>query len=330
MLNELTLWPQKLTDGQTLAQDFFEQYAGMLPKSVKKIVFVGMGGSGIAGRIMKTFLDKQPDLETLTVSSPSLPAHVTSDCLAIVISYSGNTWETVSVLEQLVEKNIPTMVLAHGGKAIEIAESKNVPFAMLPSSLTPRSALGNFLGFLCKFFELKGVCDGAKLLAEWTSAAEKYIPLFTEAGYFKDFLQRENLAEYFHVWGVTEDTAGVAYRANTQFNENSKVDSVYSEYPELAHNLLVGVTGTSGNPFVVLFHTDFLSASLERGIAGMCDILKENGVILYKPPILGDTFSCQLFSMILWSDFASYYLGKARGIDIERVKVIEELKKRQK
>jgi len=330
MLKELSLWSQKLNDGQALAQEFLKKYADRVPSQVKKLVFVGMGGSGIAGRIMKTLLDKKTGIETIAISSSVLPLYIDTQSLAIVVSYSGNTWETVSVLEHLVERGIPTIVLAHGGKALEIAQAKELPFAVLPESLTPRSALGNFLGFLPPLFEYFGILDGSSLVEGWKAAADKYIPLFIESSYFKDFLERENVYEFFHVWGVTGDSDGVAYRANTQFNENSKIDSVYSDYPELAHNLLVGVTGTSSNPFVVLFHTDYLSPSLESGIAGMCEILKENGVILYKPPILGDTFESQLFTMVLWADFASYYLGKERGVDIERVKVIEELKKRQK
>ncbi len=63
-----------------------------------------MGGSGIAGRIIKTFLDKKSGIPSFVIESTSLPEFVDTDTLAIVVSYSGNTWETVDVLEELVQK----------------------------------------------------------------------------------------------------------------------------------------------------------------------------------------------------------------------------------
>jgi len=331
MLQELNLWGEKVRDGVALAQDFYQDFGSRLAKHPKKILFVGMGGSGIAGRIMKVFFDNKTDMRTEVITTPVLPAYVSTDSLAFVISYSGNTWETISVLESLTQKHVPTVVLAHGGKAISIAQNNNMPYVILPESLTPRSSLGTFLGFLAQLSSQMGFIDGEKMVAELLKTIDIYVPLFTETGYFAQFIDMVNDYDLVHVWGISGDSSAVAYRAATQFNENAKLSAVYSEYPELAHNLLVGITGkTQQKPIVILFQTDFLPGNTLSALNGMCDILKKNKVILYKPPVLGDTFYSQLFSMILWGDFASYYLGKERGVDIEAVAVIEELKKKQK
>jgi len=55
----------------------------------------------------------------------------------------------------------------------------------------------------------------------------------------------------FHVWGVAGDSDSVAFRVQTQFNENSKVQAVTSQLPELCHNLLVGFTEEKQNVFVL-------------------------------------------------------------------------------
>ncbi len=328
MLKEIALWPQKLQEGLQLAKDFMNRYESRIPKHIKKIAFVGMGGSGIAGRIVKTFLDRKEGLSTYVVDSSELPENIGTDTLAVVISYSGNTWETLSVLSQLAERFIPTLVLAHGGPAVEICEKKNIPFALVPASVAPRAALGHFLGFLLGVFNVLGLMEGDRKVEAFCRHAELYMLKFEDVQFFKEFLSVVNGYDFFHVWGVSGSSAAFAYRAQTQFNENAKVQAVFSAFPELNHNLINGFDFFKVNPCVVFCHTNFLPVNLLGAIDATSEILKEKGVVLYKPPVFGNTLEEQLFNIILWSDFASYHLGKARGVAIEDVKIIERLKEK--
>lgn len=330
MLKELTLWPQKLREGRQLALDFIATYKTRLPKNIKKIAFVGMGGSGIAGRIVKTFLDTKEGISTYIVDSCDIPAAIGTDTLAIVISYSGNTWETLDALSQLTARFVPTVVLAHGGKVIEYAEKKNIPFALVPESRSPRSALGSFLGFLLIIFDALGLLAGARKVEAFCRHAECYIPKFEDECFFKEFLEVVHGHDFFHVWGISASSAAFAYRAQTQFNENSKVQAVYSIFPELNHNLINGFEKFTHTPCVIFFVTDFLSVNLQAAIASTSEILQEKRVVLYKPPVFGDTLEVQLFNIVLWSDFASYYLGNVRDIEIEDVRIIQRLKEKLK
>lgn len=331
MLKELSLWTHKIKEGMQLADGFYQAHGAALPKNIKKIVFVGMGGSGVAGRIMTTFLKQKSAVAACVVDSPCLPVRADAQTLAIVMSYSGNTWETLDILDELTQKFVPTIVLSHGGQAAQTAELKGLPLALLPESLTPRSALGNFLGFLGVLFDELGILPaGRALAAGWAHDAQIYVPLFTESSYFKDFLEIADNHDFFHIWGITGDSGMSAYRATTQFNENAKVQAVFSQFPELAHNLMVGFEHFKVSPLVLFFYTDFLPVHMSIAIQTMSEILGEKRVVLYKPPIFGDTFESQVFNMILWADFASYHLGHTRGINVERVQIIEELKKRQK
>jgi glucose/mannose-6-phosphate isomerase len=329
MLKELSLWETKLTEGLQLAQSFYADHATRLPKNITKIAFVGMGGSGIAGRIFKTFLELRSPICPILVESSTLPTSVDTKTLAIVMSYSGNTWETLDVLDQLTAKFIPTLVIAHGGKAIKTAEAKGLPFILMPDSLTPRSSLGHSLGFLGGLFDLMGLLPSKAWVDGWVQDAIKYVPALVEPSFFKDFLSISNGCDWFHVWGVAGDSAAAAYRATTQFNENSKIQAVFNTFPELAHNLLVGVGQAKTPPFILCFYTDFLTLHMAGALQAVTEILKEKRAILYKSPVLGDTFESQVFTAILWADFASYHFAKARGVEVEPVQIIDEFKKRQ-
>lgn len=331
MLDEITLWPKKLKDGCDIAHNFHYEHKSQLPKNIKKILFVGMGASGIAGRIIKTFLDKRSKLPSFILETPDIPAFVETDTLAIVTSYSGNTWETVTALNELVEKKIPTIALSSGGEVAAIAERENIPFILLPESKVPRAALGNFLGILLTLLDLMDVLDGKKILESFQKQLDVYLPKFEEdTHYFNDFLDHVEGCESFHVWGVSGDSAAFAYRAQTQFNENAKVQAVTSCFPELNHNLIVGFTDCKNSPLVLFFYTQFLTPELCKACDQIGDLLKKRGVNLYKVPILGDTWEEQLFHIILWSDFASTYLAKARGVEAAATELIDELKKRLK
>jgi glucose/mannose-6-phosphate isomerase len=329
MIREFQLWPQKLQEGLDLAHNFHFEHGTLLPKGIKKIAFFGMGGSGIAGRIIKTILDKKCSIPSFVVDSPELPAFIDTDTFAVVVSYSGNTWETVAALEKLVEKFVPTLVIAHGGKALEIAEGKNIPHIVVPQSETPRTALGYFLSIILGLFDLMGITTtGKEIIASCIEHAERYIPKFEDKGHFIDFLDMAEGHDWFHVWGIQGDSAPCAYRAQTQFNENSKVQAVTSFFPELNHNLLTSFTLNKEKSLVVMVYTDFLPAQTCIAIDAMSEILHEQGIMLYKQPVLGDTWEKQLFYLILWADFASYYLAEKRGVDAKAIPLIDALKER--
>jgi glucose/mannose-6-phosphate isomerase len=326
MLKELALWPQKLKEGVRLAKDFVGRYEAMIPRHITNIVFVGMGGSGIAGRIIKTFIDRKSAISACVIDSCDLPANIGVNTLAIVVSYSGNTWETLAVLSQLSERFIPTIVLASGGKAVEYAEKKNIPFVLIPQAAAPRAALGYFLGFIVELLDMLNLLHDAPKIDVLCRHAELYMPKFEDEQFFKKFLCAVSGYDFFHIWGISGLSGAFAYRAQTQFNENSKVQAVYSSFPELTHNLINGFEKFDKNPCVIFFTLDFLPVTLSKAVEAACEILHQKGVVLYKPPVLGNTLEEQLFNIILWSDYASYYLGKARGIDVEGVKIITALK----
>lgn len=330
MLQDIARWQEKLVAGSHLGKSFYAQYAPRLPQKIKKIAFVGMGGSGIAGRLVKTLLDKQTSVISIIIEGTYIPGHIDQDTLVMVTSYSGNTWETVEVLKELIKRQIPTIVIAHGGRALELAKAHDIPWIHAPASASPRSALGSFLGILLAFFDACGVLKGDQMLQDFTKHLDHYLATVSSRAHYDDFLKLAAGREFFHIWGVSGDSSACAYRTQTQFNENSKIQAVSLNFPELCHNVIVGFTQTATKPLVLLFYTDFLSQNLKKAVAATEELLLRKGVALYKPPILGDTFERQLFHMVLWADFASCYLGQVNGVDLEPVILIDELKEEHK
>ncbi len=330
MFEELVAWPKKLQKGADLATTFYTtQTAELVPKQLSGIAFFGMGASGIGGRIVKTILDRECRIPSYVVDSTVLPAYFNNNMLAIVISYSGNTWEMVEVFEELREKNIPMLVLTHNGTLKEQCQKHHVPVIEIPQSLTPRSALGLFLGVLLTLLDHWQLMNGKQILQDIIGFFEKNRAYYAEKSTYNDFLDQVRDQELFYLFGVSSDSDAVVVRAQTQFNENSKLPVVSGNMTEVCHNLIEGMGGVKNPPRVVFASTDYVPVGVLRSVKALHDVLAKQGVSLYKMPILGDNWIEQFFHILFWSDFASWYLGKERNVDMVPVPMIEQLKLKQ-
>lgn len=326
MLHEIKQWQQKLEKGWLLGESFIRKQPLPVPLPSQKIVFVGLGGSGIPGTIFKTFLDRQPHLLSWVIDSPDVPAAIGPDCRALVMSYSGNTWETIAACKVLHARQVPMIIISYGGILREIALKENIPFIQLPECSAPRAALGYFLGLLCSLAQAASWLEGKALFDAWVEHCELFGSGYENKEQYQEFLRIAHHRSFFHLWGVRGDSAAVAYRAQTQFNENSKVQSIAAIFPELCHNLMVGFTKSVDTPLIVLMMTDYLSLQLRQGLQAATTVLEHHNVALYAVPMQGHSWEGQLLHCIIWADFASYYLGLARGVEVAPVTIIDELK----
>ena len=82
---------------------------------ITHIVFAGMGGSGAIGDIFYSILSKAKIHVTL-VKGYHLPSTVNSETLIVATSISGNTEETLSVLELATNTKAKIVAFSSGGK----------------------------------------------------------------------------------------------------------------------------------------------------------------------------------------------------------------------
>lgn len=78
----------------------------------RHVIIAGMGGSGIAGDLVKLFVNKIP---VFSVKYSQLPKFANSRSLVFVVSYSGDTDETVQIYYEARKKNAQVIVITSGG-----------------------------------------------------------------------------------------------------------------------------------------------------------------------------------------------------------------------
>ncbi len=212
-----------------------------LPKSnnIKNIFICGMGGSGISGNYIQ-ILNKTKI--NIILNKKYFLGNLPDDSLAIVISYSGNTEETISMLKELLNHNIKPHIISSGGKMAIIAKDNFLPFYQLPQGLQPRVAfpyiLGKLYGLTQNLLELPIITSELKnriiSSSEFIFNEEKQAKL---NNYSKLFLNKMPII-------LSSDlTSAVGLRFRCQLNENSKLTAMNYELPEFSHNGIVGFDG---------------------------------------------------------------------------------------
>jgi glucose/mannose-6-phosphate isomerase len=83
---------------------------------VTSIVFAGMGGSAIAGDVLRTLAREPPHRSGRRQPGPVLPVFCGPHTLVICSSYSGNTAETLAAYADARERGCRIVAIASGGE----------------------------------------------------------------------------------------------------------------------------------------------------------------------------------------------------------------------
>src|SRR3989337_2268487 len=102
MRRRLSDFPRQCEEAESLAKSLEFPFSS---EDVENVVISGMGGSAIGGDILISYLRENLKIPAIVNRNYSLPAFVNEKTLAIVISYSGNTGETLARVFSLDRKS---------------------------------------------------------------------------------------------------------------------------------------------------------------------------------------------------------------------------------
>lgn len=302
-------------------------------REITKVVVAGMGGSALAALLAKSWLQKELTIPIEVVRTYDLPAYVDYNTLVIASSYSGNTEETLSGLEEARKKSAQIGIISAGGKLIEAAEADNIAHVKLPGHLQPRMAviynLRALIALLAHFGvmqhnRLEEISDTAEWLGEQTRQWESSVT--TDKNYAKQLA--------LHAVGKTpvfyagSSMAPVAYKWKISWNENAKNVAFWNELPEFNHNEFIG---WSSHPIEKPFAVFDLVSNLEHPrIVKRFDV--SDRLLSGKRPkstvveMKGDTIIAQMLWGSILADFVSIYVAVLNGVDPTPVVLVEKLK----
>jgi glucose/mannose-6-phosphate isomerase len=302
---------------------------------VESVVVLGMGGSAIAGDLLRSLATSEGRKPVTVVRSYDLPAFVTPGSLVIACSHSGNTEETLSAFQAALDRGLRAVVIVTGGRLLDVARERGIPALVYAFEGEPRSALGHQLMRLIAVGERAGVFGpqgpavGEAVSNMATLRVRIGMSSRVEANRAKQLATR--LHRRIPIVIGAGPLAEAAHRWKTQVNENANSWAIWEELPELDHNAVVGF----GLPEEALaqLHAVFLSHSalhprVLRRIDATMDELDRAGVSHERLDVSGESALAQILASIYEGDLVSYYLALLYGVEPGPVAPIDRLKAR--
>ncbi|HEY9854425.1 MAG TPA: SIS domain-containing protein, partial [Stenomitos sp.] len=162
-----------------MAQGAFERgRATRLPTlKPRQVLICGMGGSAISGDLARNLFFGRSEVPIAVSRHCSLPASMGAEDLVILLSYSGNTAETLGCLQDAIARRVPCVLVTSGGQFKALAEAHSLPTVAVEPGWMPRAALGElYFALLGLLSQLPGCAiDPAKAIAQLKRERDTYL-----------------------------------------------------------------------------------------------------------------------------------------------------------
>lgn len=299
---------------------------------VTSVVFCGMGGSAVAGDVLKQSFRDRLGVPVDVNRSARLPEFAGPHSLVVVSSYSGNTSETLSSYREAVERGCRILAITSGGELDRSCAERGLPVVPVPGGGQPRAALGHLTFAMLGALEAAGLVppleeDVASTVAALDRVAEGCGPDVPVSSNTAKTLALGIGERVPVVWGAEGIGAVAAMRWKTQLNENGKVPAWHAAMSELDHNEIVGWVSPHGDGHVLItLRTDDEDDETAVRFPLSVDIVHAAGLETYEVEFRRLPRLAALFSLVAVGDFTSCYVGLRRGVDPTPVAVIEGLK----
>ena len=313
-------WPQ-------IAKESYESDSKPVDfENIDHIVFSGMGGSGALGDIFSSILSKT-DVHVNVVKGYHLPKTVDSNTLVVTTSISGNTAETLTVLDSARKTDCKLIAFSSGGKMEKYCIKNNVEYRIIPMTHSARASFPAFLYSILK--TLNSIIPVKKEdISESINEMKNSQKLISSSNLENN--PSLNLAEWinyipliYYPWGL--QAAAIRFKASLQ--ENAKIHAIAENVIESCHNGVVSWEKPSEiKPILLQGQEDdiktkerwkILKEFFETKKIDYWEVLSVQGNILSK-----------LITLIYHLDYASIYLAVMSKTDPTPIDPIDFIKNR--
>lgn len=298
---------------------------------VDNIVLAGMGGSAWPAVYVQGW--GEPSVPFEIVRDYTLPAYVGKNTLFISSSYSGNTEETLSALDEAENRGAQIVVITAGGKLSERAKAAGHVLYTIPGGIQPRMSSFFFLAAMIQLLEPLGLVPAGKLpelkeVGDWLKGQiGTWGPQIPTAKNDAKQLALELMGKSVVVYSGPK-MFPAANKFKICLNENAKNVAWVNQYPEFNHNEFIG---WSSHPVDKPYAVVEIRSSLEHErvqkrfeVSEQLLSGKRPAPHVVKPE--GKTHLQQLLWTSNFCDFVSVYVALLNGLNPTPVDLVEKLK----
>ena len=314
-------WPEIATES------FKKNYDQVNFKKTDHIVFSGMGGSGSICDVFSAILSKT-NIHVDVVKGYNLPKTVDSNTLVVTTSISGNTRETLSILDSANKLGCKIIAFSSGGKMEDYCLANNIEYRKIPQFHSPRGSFTAFLYSILKILfpilpiQKENVYESLDILEKLSkeisssNLSEKNIAIKLA----KEITQ---IPVIYYPWGLQ----ATAIRFKNSLAENAKTHAIIEDVIEACHNEVVSWEKPSSvQPILLQGDQDyFKTKEIWKTLKLFFD---ENNIKYHEVFSTKGHILSKLVHLIYFLDYVSIYHAILLEIDPAPIKSIDFIKTR--
>ncbi len=303
-------------------------------EGITSVIIAGMGGSELAGSIIKNWLYSRLKMPIDFVRGGTLPGYVNNHTLVIISSYSGNTAETLMAYSQATKNNCQIICITNGGELAKLATANNDTILQLPDVSQPRLAVFACLKALACILADMDLVEEVDLRRELIDAADYLdtIKMTWSPDMVDSNLAKEIAQEFYGKEVVIYSSpllAAASYKWKIDINENAKQMAHSNVFSELNHNEMQGWLFPKQKSLAsIVLQSSFDDPEIAKRITTTQEVLKSHGFIPQVVTATGANQIQQLLCTIILGDYVSAYLAILNKVNPTPVGLVEEFKKK--
>jgi glucose/mannose-6-phosphate isomerase len=296
-------------------------------ENIDHIVFAGMGGSGAIGDLFNSILSKS-SIHVSLVKGYLLPKTVDKNTLVITTSISGNTIETLTVLESAKKLDCNLLAFSSGGKMEEFCKKNQINYRKIESIHSPRASFVKFIYSIMNILNSILPIDKNEIITSINNLENLKNQISSDnlsnsnmAMDLANFISEIPLIYYPH------GLESVAIRFKSSLQENAKIHAIIEDVVEACHNGIVAWERSSTiQPILLRGFDDYIKTKERYEI--IKEYFLENDIDFKEIHSVSGNILTKIITLVYMLDYTSIYKAVASKIDPTPVKSVDFIKSR--
>lgn len=298
-------------------------------KDIDHLVFAGMGGSGTIGDVFSSILSKTATY-IYVVKGYHLPAIVNKNTLVITSSISGNTVETLSVLQSAKKRGSKIVSFSSGGKMKDYCKKNGIKHITIPMVNSPRASFAIYLYSMLKVLKpmipikTSDVNDSIRQLYNLRKKIS-----YTNMTDKNPSLQLAQWMRGIPIIYYPRGLESVALRFKNCVQENVKSHAMAEDIIEACHNGIVAWERPSNiQPILIQGKDDYVKTKEIWKI--MKKYFDANNIDYKEIHSVSGSIISKIINLIYLLDYSTIYLAIMSKVDPSPTRSIDYVKKRMR
>lgn len=292
-------------------------------KKFNRIIVAGVGASGNAGELLKTYLQNKINIET--VQDYELPPYCDKETLVFILSYTGNSQEAILCYSDALKKRCETVIITSNGKLSLLAKDQPVPpkLIQIPRGYTARLALAYMFFPMLVVMSLNNIIEPiSQDLASIRQSLSNVQVISDKAYELAKEIEGKTLLLY-----SSKQMDSITKRWKIMLNENAGIHAFTNTIPDLLHS---EIECPYNRYHVMIFRDIKERQEMIKRINALKGMLTDEKIGVTEIGIKGSSYLTRIFLTLFLGDLTSYHLAQLKGIDPTTTPNIDKYRKRLK